>query len=264
MGTNFHLASVREGTILNVAQFLSFEKVSGILSISFGHTIPEITIYFVSGKAITSEFGSMVGDDVLDIVLCQEYAIKEVDFATARVSQVNDKALIVRAPSLYEALSEASQDVVQCQARPFIFGSLPIHFPESGRVEALLQTLYDFPKSKDFLASVPVSEDDKQAPLPNCVLLHRALARNVINYKTPLVSLESLLQLIEMMQPLTDKEMENLNRYMSSLLPHPKATHMPIDRFYAFASAIESVANRHGPEIGEKTHRAINQLIQGS
>lgn len=243
-------------------QFLSLEKVTGILSVSFGRHIPEVAIYFVSGTAATAEFGALVGDAVLDVLLCQEYAIKEVNFAPGRISRINDKALIVRASSLSGALLQASKDVDKCQARPFIYGLLPVHFPEAGRTETVLQVLYDFPKSRDLLAAIPAGEKDKEAPLQQCVLLHRALSRNAINYQAPLVPLKSLRTLMEPIQPLTEKETENLRAYMRSLLPHPRATHMPIDRFYAFASAVESIAHRRGPEVGDQTRRAIYRLIQ--
>ena len=262
MGINFHITSVREGTIFNVMQFLSLEKVTGILSVSFGRNIPEVAIYFVSGKAATAEFGAMVGDNVLDVLLCQEYSIKEVNFAPGRITRINDQALIVRASSLSGSLLQASKDVDKCQSRPFIFGLLPLFFPDSGRAEVLLQVMHDFPKARDFLASVPASETDKKAPLSQCVLIHRALMRNVINYQTPLVPLKALRPLLDAVQPLSEKEAENLRGYMRSLLPHPKATHMPIDRFYAFASAVESIAHRRSPELGEQIRRIIYRTIQ--
>src|SRR5579875_30895 len=262
VGINFHITSVREGTIFNVMQFLSLEKVTGILSISFGRHIPEVAIYFVSGMAATAEFGAIVGDQVLDVILCLEYAIKEVNHVPERISSVNDKALIVRASSLSGSLLQASKDVDKCQARPFIYGLLPLYCPNTGRAEVLLQVMYDFPKHRDFLSSVPQAEGDKDGPLPHCVLLHRALSKNAITYQTPLVPIKALRQLLEIVQPLSEKEIENLRGYMRSLLPHPKATHMPIDRFYAFASAIESIAHRRGPEVGDQTRRVIYRLIQ--
>jgi hypothetical protein len=264
VGINFHITSVREGTIFNVMQFLSLERVTGILSLSFGRHIPEAAIYFVSGKAATAEFGAMVGDNVLDILLCQEYAIKEVNFAPGRVSRINDKALIVKASSLSGAILQASKDVDKCEARSLIFGLLPIYFPEAGRAEPLLQVLYDFNRSRDFLMSVPQSDGDKEAPLPQCVLIHRALSKNAISYQTPLIAIKSFRQLLEVIQPLTDKETENLRNYMRSLLPHPRATHMSIDRFYAFASAVESIAHRRGPEVGDQARRIIYRLIQST
>lgn len=245
-------------------QFLSLEKVTGILSVSFGRHIPEVAIYFVSGKAATAEFGAIVGDNVLDVLLCQEYSIKEVNFAPGRISRINDKALIVRAASLSGSLLQASKDVDKCQARPFIYGLLPLYFPESGRADVLLQVMFDFPKSRDYLTAVPGAEGDKQAPLPHCTLIHRALSRNVISYQTPLVPIKALRPLLEVVQPLNEKETENLRGYMRSLLPHPKATHMPIDRFYAFASAIESIAHRRGAEVGDQTRRIIYRLIQST
>lgn len=245
-------------------QFLSLEKVTGILSVSFGRHIPEVAIYFVSGKAATAEFGAIVGDNVLDVLLCQEYSIKEVNFAPGRISRINDKALIVRAASLSGSLLQASKDVDKCQARPYIYGLLPLYFPDTGRADVLLQVMFDFPKNRDYLQAVPAAEGDKQAPLPHCVLIHRALSRNLISYQTPLVPIKALRQLLEVIQPLNDKETENLRGYMRSLLPHPRATHMPIDRFYAFASAIESIAHRRGPEVGDQTRRIIYRLIQST
>ncbi|MBI4534509.1 MAG: hypothetical protein HY711_11245 [Candidatus Melainabacteria bacterium] len=262
MGINFHITSVREGTIFNVMQFLSLEKVTGILSVSFGRHIPDIAIYFVSGTAATAEFGDMSGDAVLDMILCQEYAIKEVNFAPGRMSRINDKALIVRAASLSGALLQSSKDVDKCQARSLIYGLLPLYFSDSGRTDLLLQVLYDFSKVRDYLLKIPPGPTDKQAPLPQCVLLHRALTQNLISYNTPLVPLKLLRNLLEAVQPLADKEVENLRGYMRSLLPHPRATHMPIDRFYAFATAVESIAHRRGPEVGEQTRTAIYRLIQ--
>lgn len=262
MGINFHITSVREGTMFNVMQFLCLEKVTGILSVSYGRHIPEVAIYFVSGSAATAEFGAVLGDQVLDLLLCQEHAIKEVNFAPARISRINDKALIVRASSLSGALLQASKDVDKCQVRPSIYGLLPMHFLELGRTDILLQIFHDFPKWKDHLAAVPVSDKDKDAPLPQCVLLHRALSRNVAAYHTPLVPLKSIRQVLEAIQPLNDRESDNLRGYMRSLLPHPLATHMPVDRFYAFASAIESIAQRRGPEVADQTRRIIYRLIQ--
>jgi hypothetical protein len=86
----------------------------------------------------------------------------------------------------------------------------------------------------------------------------------VITYSTPLISLRSLGPLLSLIQPLSDKESNNLRGYLRSLLPHPKATHLPIERFYAFASAIESIAQRRSQEVGDKARRAIHLLIQNT
>lgn len=263
MGISFHITSVREGTIFNVMQFLSLEKVTGMLNISFGREIPEVVIHFVSGKAAASEFGSLQGDMVLDLLLCQEYAVKEVNFAPGRESQFRDES-IIRANSLSGAMLNVSKDVDKCQARPFIFGLLKVQIPNSGPIESLLHVLHDFGKYQDYLQTIKPSEADKEAPLPQCVLLHRALSRNVALYQAPLVPLKSFRPLLELVQPLEEKEAENLRGYMRSLLPHPRATHMPLERFYAFASAVESIAYRRGPECGDEARKVIYKLIQST
>jgi hypothetical protein len=264
VGINFHITSVREGTIFNVMQFLSLERVTGILTISFGRHIPEVTVYFVTGNVTTAEFGAIVGDAVLDVLLCQEYAVKEISFSPGRMSQLNEEAIIVRASSLSGVMLNVSKDVDRCESRPFIYGLLPVQAKSGDYADSLLHVLHDFGKWNDQLAKVPFSEDDKTAPLPQCVLIHRALSKNAVSYQTPLVSLKSLRLLLEVVKPLTDKESNNLRGYMRSLLPHPKATHMSIDRFFAFASAIESIAQRRSPQVGENARHAIHQLIEAT
>lgn len=264
MGISFHITSVREGTIFNVMQFLSLERVTGILNVRFGKHVPEVTIYFVTGSVTTAEFGTIVGDAVLDLLLCQEFAIKEVSFAPGRINQLNEQAVIVRASNLSGTLLNVSKDVDQCEARPYIFGLLPVVSQGGESTPSLLHVMHDFSKYEEELSKVPVSETDKAAPLPQCALLHRAFSKGALSYQTPLVSLRSLRSLLDIVQPLSEKEMNNLRGYMRSLLPHPKATHISIERFYAFASAIESIAHRRSAEVGDKARRAIHLLIQQS
>ena len=145
MGINFHITSVREGTIFNVMQFLSLEKVTGILTVSFGKVLPETTIYFVTGNVTTAEFGAIVGDAVLDVLLCQEYAIKEVAFAPGRINQLNEQAIIVRASSLSGVMLNVSKDVDKCESRPFIYGMLPLQTTEGRRSDTLLKVMTIFP-----------------------------------------------------------------------------------------------------------------------
>lgn len=261
MGISFHVTSVREGTIFNVMQFLSLEKVTGTLSISFGRHVPDALIFFASGKAAASEFGDLKGEPVLDLLLCQEYAVKEINFAPGRESQYKDEALI-KSPHLSSAMLNVSKDVDQCAARPYIFGLLPVNFPDNVAIDSLLQVFYDFKRHKGFLQTIKPSENDREAPLPQCALLHRALSNGAIAYKTPLVALKAFRPLLEIVQPLEEKEAENLRGYMRSLLPHPRATHMPLERFYAFASAVESIAYRRGSEAGDEARRIIYKLIQ--
>jgi hypothetical protein len=263
VGISFHITSVREGTIFNVMQFLSLEKVTGMLNISFGREIPEVVIHFVNGKAAATEFGQVQGEQVLDLLLCQEYACKEINFAPGREAQFKEES-IIRANSLSGAMLNVSKDVDKCQARPFIFGLLKVGLPDTGPVESLLHVLHDFNKYQPALEAIKPTEGDKEAPLPQCVLIHRALSKNVITYQTPLVPLKSFRPLLELVQPLEEKEAENLRGYMRSLLPHPRATHMPLERFYAFASAVESIAYRRGPEVGDEARKVIYKLIQST
>lgn len=264
MGINFHITSVREGTIFNVMQFLSLEKVTGTLHVSFGREIPEVTIYFVTGNVTTAEFGAIVGDAVLDVMLCQEFAIKEMSFNPGRINQLNEQASIFRAASLHGVMLNVSKDVDKCESRPYIFGLLPLSSKDGRNTVSLFHILHDFEAWDEFLASIPATEKDKQAPLPQCVLIHRALSRSVLAYQTPLVPLRSLKPLLDIVQPLTEKEANNLRGYMRSLLPNPKATHMSVERFYAFASAIESIAQRRSNDVGDMARRSISQLIQST
>lgn len=94
------------------------------------------------------------------------------------------------------------------------------------------------------------------------MLITRALRKGTLSYQTPMVPLKSLKQLIAILQPLSEKETNNLRGYMRSLLPHPKATHISIERFYAFASAIESIAQRRSDEVGDRARKTIHTLIQ--
>lgn len=263
MGISFHITSVREGTIFNVMQFLSLERVTGVLTVRFGRQIPEVTIYFVAGSITTAEFGAIVGDAVLDMLLCQEFAVKEVAFAPGRINQVNEQAIIVRSTNLANVMLNVSKDVDRCESRPFIYGLLPVNTNEGKTSPTILHILQDFGSWSETLAS-PKGDKDKMAPLPQCVLIHRALSKGILAYQRPLVSIKTLKPLLDILSPLSDKESNNLRGYLRSLLPHPKATHLSIERFYAFASAIESIAQRRSPEVGDRARRAIHVLIQSA
>lgn len=264
MGINFHITAVREGTIFNVMQFLGLERVTGTLHVSFGPHIPEVNIYFVAGNVTTAEFGAIVGDAVLDLMLCQEYAIKEVRFAPGRINQMNEQANIFRASSMAGVMLNVSKDVDRCESRVLIYGLVPLENSEHKRADSLLRLLHNFHEWEDALLALPISAKDKSAPLSQCALIHRALSSNALTYQTPLVSLRALRPLLDIVQPLTEKETNNLRGYMRSLLPNPRATHMSLERFYAFASAIESIAQRRSKEVGDRARKAIHQLIQSS
>lgn len=262
MGISFHVTSVREGTIFNVMQFLALEKVTGTLSIRFGRNIPEVSIYFVTGNLTTAEFGAIVQDDVIDVLLCQEFAVKEIVFTPERIAQINEKALIRGASSLSGIVLNASKDVDMCEARSLIYGMMPMTDGKGKKPESLLHVLYGFGEWENELSKVPKDAKDKAAPLKQCVLLSRALRKGAIAYQTPIVSLKGIRPLINMLNPLSENEENNLRGYLRSLLPHQRATHLSIERFYAFASAIESIAQRRGKEVGDKARKAIQELIQ--
>ncbi|MBS1995556.1 MAG: DUF4388 domain-containing protein [Cyanobacteria bacterium SZAS LIN-2] len=264
MGISFHITSVREGTIFNVMQFLSLERVTGVLTIRFGRQLPEVSIYFIAGNIATAEFGAIVGDGVLDMLLCQEFAIKEVSFAPGRINQVNENAIIVRSSNIASVMLNVSKDVDKCESRPFIYGLLPVNSTMGRTSASVLHILQDFGAWQADLETLPKGEKDKKAPLKECVLIHRALSRGVLSYQRPLVSIKSLKALLDLLNPISEKEANNLRGYLRSLLPHPKATHLSIERFYAFASAIESIAQRRSPEVGDRARRAIHSLIQSA
>lgn len=262
MGISFHITSVREGTIFNVMQFLSLERVTGNLTIRFGRNIPEVTVYFVAGNVGAAEFGDLKGSAVLDMLLCQEFAIKEVAFAPGRVKDLDEDSLVIQAANLSGTLLNVSKVVDECEARSLIYGLIPMRDKRAKSTDSLLHLLYDFKKWEDNLERTPPLKKEKQAPLKECMLITRALRRGTLSYQTPMVPLKSLKQLIAILQPLSEKETNNLRGYMRSLLPHPKATHISIERFYAFASAIESIAQRRSNEVGDQARRTIHALIQ--
>jgi len=245
-------------------QFLSLERVTGVLSVRFGRQVPEVSIYFIAGNIATAEFGAIVGDAVLDMLLCQEFAIKEVSFAPGRINQVNENAIIVRSTNIASVMLNVSKDVDKCESRPFIYGLLPVNSSLGRTSASILHILQDFGAWQGDLSAIEKTDRDKQAPLPQCVLIHRALSRGVLSYQRPLISIKSLKALLDLLNPISEKEASNLRGYLRSLLPHPKATHLSIERFYAFASAIESIAQRRSPEVGDRARRAIHVLIQSA
>lgn len=245
-------------------QFLGLEKVTGTLSVGFGKQIPEAHIYFVSGAMTTAEFGSIVKNSVLDVLLCQEFAIKEISFSPGRLAQVDEDAVMQGGSNLSGMVLNTSKNVDECAARTLIYGLMPMTDRKDKNADSLLHVLHGFQSWETELKSVPKSKSDKKAPLKQCVLLSRALRAGVIAYQTPIVSLKEIRPLINMLNPMSEKEEKNLRGYLRSLLPHPRATHLSIERFYAFASAIESIAQRRSTEVGDKARRAIQELVQES
>ncbi len=242
-------------------QFLGLEQVSGILQVRFGRDIPEAKLYFDSGQLAAAEFGDVLGDSVLDMLICQEFLIKEIRFDPGRAKAQNQYAAVVKRFNISQALLTVSKDVDKCQARSLIYGLLPIEDQRANVSQSLLGVLHDFSKWEPELKGLPSSRHGKHIPLRQCALLDRAFRSGQIAYQTPLISLKELQPLLKIVDPLSTKERTNLRGYMKSLLPHSKATHMPLERFYAFAAAVESIANRRSAETGEKIRVAIRELI---
>ena len=243
-------------------QFLGLEKVSGTLVLKFGRDLPEVSLLFDSGKLLAAEFGELLGDAVLDMLLCQEFLIKEISFAPGRVKVENQYSAVVRGYNISEAILHVSTEVDQCQARPLIYGLLPIQDKRSNESRSLLDALHDFTNWEQELKRIPASKKDRTAPLRQCMLLCRALRNNVVTYKTPLISLKKLQTVIHLINPLSETERKNLYGYMKSLLPHSRATHIPLDRFYALAAAIESMAGRRSEAIKEEVRGLIKELLE--
>lgn len=261
MGISFSISSVREGTVFNVMQFLSLERVTGVLKFSFGNNIPEAIVYLDNGNLLAAEFGSIFGNSVLDVLLCQEYAVKEIIFTPERLSNLNIKAKLDKADKLDAVILNVSKDVDMCKCRHLIYGALTTKIPSEEVNKPLLSIMYSFDNCAALCKLQENPNYAKQAPLHQCTLIHQALTQNLITYEQHLVPIKSFKILLEILNPLTEKELNSLRGYMKSLLPHPKATNMSLERFYAFASAIESLAQRKSPEIGSRARKAIHELV---
>jgi hypothetical protein len=241
-------------------RLLGQKQATGILRISFGRGVPEAVVRILDGKPLTAKYGNLKNNEVFDLLLCQGSAIKEIDFQSGS-ARANENRDVLR--DIESVLAEESTNVNGCKARPYIFGLLHVTFPD-GKSNALLQMLHDFRNHKDFLMRVTTTEKDVEAPLFQCVLFYRALKSKAVEYKSPLLAVNSLGPLFEIVQPLEEREAESLRGYLNNLLPHPQASHIPLDRFYAFASAVESMAYRRGPDRGDEARKIIFRMIKGS
>lgn len=197
---------------------------------------------------------------MLDLLFCQEYAAKRIRFEAATdVGQYS--ALSVPTENVAIILEDTKRDVKLCRARPFIYGGLPILMNDGQCFDSLFTLIQNFQQHSDKLERTQLSISNKEAPLHQCALLSKAFEKRLIAYKTPLVPLDCFGPLLELVQPLQASEAANLNSYMRALLPHQAASHMPIERFYAFASAVESIACRRGTEVGEPAREIIYGMI---
>lgn len=265
MGLNIHITTVRDGTIKSTVQYVAGERANGTLRLSFGRTNPQALIHFIDGDPVAATFGRLRGEVVFDLILCQELAITEIEFAPSTVSSWRDgcdRSVLLDTENLNQVLKNQSKAVAGCAARPYIYGPLPVQTAEGEPVGTVLKVIHDFDKYQALLESVDESESDRMAPLMQCALIRRALDRQVMAYKTPLVAMRFLKSLLNFVQPLEGDEAENLKGYMRALLPHPRATHVPLERFYAFASAVEAIAYRRGQESGDEAKKFIYKCIR--
>lgn len=75
------------------------------------------------------------------------------------------------------------------------------------------------------------------------------------------IPLKSFRPLLELLQPLDEKEAIGLRDYMATLMPDQHATDMPYQRFCAFASALESMAYRRSWQTGDESRRIIFKIL---
>lgn len=261
MGISLHSTTFRKGTVANTVRYLTNECVTGTLSLSFGrHFQSAALVYFVNGQITAAEFGDVKREQVLDVLLCQEQSLSELNFLPGReANYAFDK--LIQTKSVTDLLAKVSTDVASCEARPWIYGRQSIDI-NGKQVDSVLHMLFAFDQHKTALESVQLGSTDYEAPLPQCALIRGGLKRDLLLYHN-LVPLEAIKDLVRGMkeQP-TAEESEYLSKYLPHLLPHEAASHMPLERFYAFASALEAIADRIGADVGENARQTIKQIIR--
>jgi hypothetical protein len=79
--------------------------------------------------------------------------------------------------------------------------------------------------------------------------------------QSPRVPLKKLRPLLDLLQPLESNEADELKDYMHKLLDDQKDNDMRLERFYAFASAVESMAYKRGVNTGDQARKVIYKII---
>lgn len=74
------------------------------------------------------------------------------------------------------------------------------------------------------------------------------------------VPLEALGPLLELVEPLEKEEAEQLYDYLNCLLDAPGDEHISLGKFYAFASAVDSLAFKKDEQLGEEARKIIYAL----
>ena len=236
MGSSFHLTSIRNGTVKNLVEFLVEEKATGLLSISFAKHVPDANI-FVANTIVGAQFGALRGQDVFDLLICQERAIEKIQFQTQRIREESYSDCPINGLEL----GSISLGIDSCEARSIIYGLMHIQFPESKPI-SLFQVIHDFDNFQNYLQSIPTNERQVDAPLEKCKLLHLALSSGLVVYQPPLQRLGPVVKWVSKLRTvLCEREVKGLNDYLQSLLPHDQATHISIERLYAFIGDVESI-----------------------
>ncbi|MBX9572482.1 MAG: hypothetical protein K2X77_26540 [Candidatus Obscuribacterales bacterium] len=261
MGLSLHLTSIRDGTVIHTVRFLASEKATGRMSVSFGRHIPEASIFFDNGSISGAEFGDLHGDGVLDLLICQEYSAKEINYQIARVK----KKTVEHCQVSHTDLAQVNMDVEKCEVRSQFYGSLQVQFANLELVDSLLQVIAEFEKHRSQLESIKSIQPLRKAPLTQCSLLRRALDAKELSYKPPLVLLKTIRNYCrQIMQDLPAKEIRNFRGYLRSLLFHQKAEHISLERMYALMSALESIAYRQGSESGDLMRKRLQDYADGN
>lgn len=263
--SSLQISSPGEGCIKNTILYLHNERATGTLTASFGDFIPDAELRLLVGIVVAAEFGDMKGRPVLDFLFCQEQGIKIIEFVPGAVSRIEkdediDDSSLLKSTDVEGLLASVSRDLELCEARPFIYAPIPVDIG-SASLDSLLRVFYAFDKHKPTLASVDMKIATEKAPLPQCAVIKAALTQEVLSYRSPLVPLATFRDLYEQIQPLNAIEAENLTGFMRSLIPHSRANYMVLDRFYQFANAVETIANKRGRENGEEVRRIIYKII---
>ncbi len=197
---------------------------------------------------------------MLDLLICQEQQLSELNFTPGREANYADDKL-TKTRSATELMTKVSTDVASCEARPFIYGGQPLA-SEVKQAGSVLHMLFAFEQQKSAFEDIQLESTDYEAPLPQCALIRGALKRELLKYKNlvPLEAFKDYMQ--ELKKQMTAAESENLDNYLRQLLPNPVATHLSIERFYAIASALESIAYRQGPNAGDNSRKIFHEIIR--
>lgn len=249
-----HITNIIDGTLVRTVEQLTRAGETVHMAVSFGRSLPDASIAFANGEIVSAELGDLQGPELFDFLICQERAITEINVCKTRAQAVAKS----RCEDVAALLHQASSNVERCEARPLIYSGLPV----STTNEQLLLIFREFHQHARIFVRIH-SEEDIRAPLPQCALLYAALASGRIRYTVPLVPLKTLRPLFLLIQPLEETEEANLRAYLDSLLPNPRATHIVIERFYAFASALESIAYRRSSDCGDTARKIIYKIVLG-